>query len=148
MKKHEILSPQSNAALFDPPTDTAAIVCKKTTQCECRARRKPSHRIGAARHIPLSSWRLPIYQIAAIKTAFAKRYAPRPAGNRRSGRSGYSRNARKTRLRHVKNCRDRRRRSRARAPHPRLGPAMRAQALARARRGRRRDAGHRASANG
>ena len=26
MKKHEILSPQSRAALFDPPTDPAAIV--------------------------------------------------------------------------------------------------------------------------
>jgi len=26
MKKHEILSPQSRAVLFDPPTDPAAIV--------------------------------------------------------------------------------------------------------------------------
>ena len=26
MKKHEILSPQSRAALFDPPTDPAEIV--------------------------------------------------------------------------------------------------------------------------
>jgi hypothetical protein len=26
VKKHEILSPQSRAALFDPPTDTAEIV--------------------------------------------------------------------------------------------------------------------------
>jgi hypothetical protein len=26
MKKHEILSPQSRAALFDPPTEPAAIV--------------------------------------------------------------------------------------------------------------------------
>src|SRR6202034_3902583 len=30
MKKHEILSPQSRAALFDPPTDPAAIVRRYT----------------------------------------------------------------------------------------------------------------------
>jgi hypothetical protein len=34
MKKHEILSPQSCAALFDPPTDPAAIVRHYTFSSE------------------------------------------------------------------------------------------------------------------
>jgi len=34
MKKHEILSPQSRAALFDPPTDPAEIVRHYTSSPE------------------------------------------------------------------------------------------------------------------
>ena len=34
MKKHEILSPQSRAALFDPPIDPAAIIRHYTFSCD------------------------------------------------------------------------------------------------------------------
>ena len=51
MKKHEILSPQSRAALFDPPTDPAAIVRHHTFSPEdlalIRQRRRASNRIGS-----------------------------------------------------------------------------------------------------
>ena len=52
MKKHEILSPQSRAALFDPPTDPAAIVRHYTFSPEdlalIRQRRRAANRIGFA----------------------------------------------------------------------------------------------------
>ena len=50
MKKHEILSPQSRAALFDPPTDPAAIVRHYTLSPEdlalIRLRRRNPNRLG------------------------------------------------------------------------------------------------------
>jgi len=52
MKKHEILSPQSRAALFDPPTDPAAIVRHYTFSPEdlalIRERRRTANRLGFA----------------------------------------------------------------------------------------------------
>src|SRR5271157_4847863 len=52
MKKHEILSPQSRAALFDPPTDPAAIVRHYTFSPEdlalIRQRRRAANRLGFA----------------------------------------------------------------------------------------------------
>ncbi|HXZ45617.1 MAG TPA: DUF4158 domain-containing protein, partial [Pseudolabrys sp.] len=55
MKKHEILSPQSRAALFDPPTDPAAIVRHYTFSAEdlalIRQRRRASNRLGFAVHL-------------------------------------------------------------------------------------------------
>src|SRR5271157_3866248 len=52
MKKHEILSPQSRAALFDPPTDPAAIVRHYTFSPEdlalIRKRRRTANRLGFA----------------------------------------------------------------------------------------------------
>jgi hypothetical protein len=52
MKKHEILSPQSRAALFDPPTDPTAIVRRYTFSPEdsalIRQRRRAANRIGFA----------------------------------------------------------------------------------------------------
>jgi TnpA family transposase len=54
MKKHEILSPQSRAALFDPPTDPAAIVRHYTFSPEemalIRQRRRDANRLGFAVH--------------------------------------------------------------------------------------------------
>jgi TnpA family transposase len=55
MKKHEILSPQSRAALFDPPTDPAAIVRHYTFSSEdmtlIRRRRRDANRLGFAAHL-------------------------------------------------------------------------------------------------
>ena len=55
MKKHEILSPQSRAALFDPPTDPAAIVRHHTFSPEdlalIRQRRRAANRLGFAVHL-------------------------------------------------------------------------------------------------
>jgi TnpA family transposase len=55
MKKHEILSPQSRAALFDPPTDPAAIVRHYTFSSQdlalIRQRRRASNRLGFAAHL-------------------------------------------------------------------------------------------------
>lgn len=52
MKKHEILSPQSRAALFDPPTDPAEIVRHYTFSPEdlalIRRRRRDANRLGFA----------------------------------------------------------------------------------------------------
>ena len=52
MKKHEILSPQSRAALFDPPTDPTAIVRHYTFPPEdmalIRQRRRAANRLGFA----------------------------------------------------------------------------------------------------
>jgi Domain of unknown function (DUF4158) len=54
MKKHEILSPQSRAALFDPPTDPAAIVRYYTLSPADMAliqqRRRDANRLGFAVH--------------------------------------------------------------------------------------------------
>jgi hypothetical protein len=54
MKKHEILSPQSRTALFDPPTDPAAIVRHYTFSPEemvlIRHRRRDANRLGFAMH--------------------------------------------------------------------------------------------------
>ena len=55
MKKHEILSPQSRAVLFDPPTDPAAIVRHYTLSPEdlalIRQRRRDANRLGFALHL-------------------------------------------------------------------------------------------------
>jgi TnpA family transposase len=61
MKKHEILSPQARAELFDPPTDTAAIVRHYTFSPEdmalIRQRRRAANRLGFA--VLLSYLRFP-----------------------------------------------------------------------------------------
>jgi TnpA family transposase len=55
MKKHEILSPQSRAALFDPPSDVASIVRHYTFSMEdlalIRQRRRDANRLGFAVHL-------------------------------------------------------------------------------------------------
>jgi len=55
MKKHEILSPQSRAALFDPPTDPAAIVRHYTFSPDdlalIRQRRREANKFGFAVHL-------------------------------------------------------------------------------------------------
>lgn len=55
MKKHEILSPQARAALFDPPIDPAAIVRHYTLSPEdlalIRRRRRDANRLGFAAHL-------------------------------------------------------------------------------------------------
>ena len=55
MKKHEILSPQARAALFDPPTDPAAIVRHYTLSPDdlalIRRRRRDANRLGFAVHL-------------------------------------------------------------------------------------------------
>jgi TnpA family transposase len=55
MKKHEILSPQSRVALFDPPTDPAAIVRHYTFSPDdmllIRRRRRDANRLGFAIHL-------------------------------------------------------------------------------------------------
>ena len=55
MKKHEILSPQSRAALFDPPIDPAAIIRHYTFSCDdmalIRQRRRDANRLGFAAHL-------------------------------------------------------------------------------------------------
>jgi hypothetical protein len=55
MKKHEILSSQARAALFDPPTDPAAIVRHYTFSPEdmalIRQRRRAANRLGFAIHL-------------------------------------------------------------------------------------------------
>ena len=55
MKKHEILSPQSRAALFEPSTDPAAIVRHYTFSPEdlalIRQRRREANRLGFAVHL-------------------------------------------------------------------------------------------------
>lgn len=52
MKKHEILSPQSRAALFDPPIESTAIVRHYTFTSEdlalIRRRRRAANRLGYA----------------------------------------------------------------------------------------------------
>ena len=54
MKKHEILSPQSRAALFDPPTDPVTIVRHYTFSPDnlalIRQRRRDANRLGFAVH--------------------------------------------------------------------------------------------------
>jgi TnpA family transposase len=61
MKKHEILSPQSRATLFDPPTEPAAIVRHYTFSPEdmvlIRQRRRAANRLGFA--VNLAYLRLP-----------------------------------------------------------------------------------------
>jgi hypothetical protein len=61
MKKHEILSPQSRAALFDPPTDPAAIVRHYTFSPAdlslIRERRRTANRLGFA--VQLAYFRYP-----------------------------------------------------------------------------------------
>ena len=61
MKKHEILSPQSRAALFDPPTDPASIVRHYTLSPDdmalIRDRRRAANRLGFA--IQLAYFRHP-----------------------------------------------------------------------------------------
>ncbi|EIM30400.1 Tn3 family transposase [Microvirga lotononidis] len=55
MKKHEILSPQSRATLFDPPSDVASIVRHYTFSMEdlalIRQRRRDANRLGFAVHL-------------------------------------------------------------------------------------------------
>jgi Domain of unknown function (DUF4158) len=55
MKKHEILSPQSRAALFDPPLDVASIVRHYTFSTEdlalIRQKRRDANRLGFAVHL-------------------------------------------------------------------------------------------------
>jgi TnpA family transposase len=55
MKKHEILSPQSRAALFNPPTEPAMIVRHYTLSPEdlalIRKRRRAANRLGFALHL-------------------------------------------------------------------------------------------------
>ncbi|AZG78945.1 DUF4158 domain-containing protein (plasmid) [Methylocystis rosea] len=55
MKRHEILSPQSRVALFDPPTDPAAIVRHYTLSPDdltlIRQRRRDANRLGFAVHL-------------------------------------------------------------------------------------------------
>jgi len=55
MKKHEILSPQSRAALFNPPTDPAVIVRHYTFSPDdlvlIRQRRRDANRLGFAVHL-------------------------------------------------------------------------------------------------
>ena len=55
MKKHEILSPQSRAALFDPPTDPAVIIRHYTFSPDdlalIRQRRRDTNRLGFAVHL-------------------------------------------------------------------------------------------------
>lgn len=55
MKKHEILSPQSRAELFDPPTDPAAIARQYTFSLDdltlIRQRRRDANRLGFAVHL-------------------------------------------------------------------------------------------------
>jgi TnpA family transposase len=55
MKKHEILSPYSRAALFGPPTDLAAIVRHYTLSPDdftlIRQRRRHANRLGFAIHL-------------------------------------------------------------------------------------------------
>ncbi|KAF2988975.1 DUF4158 domain-containing protein (plasmid) [Methylocystis sp. MJC1] len=55
MKKHEILSPQSRAELFDPPRDPAAIVRHYTLSPDdltlIRQRRRDANRLGFAVHL-------------------------------------------------------------------------------------------------
>ncbi|MDI4643183.1 Tn3 family transposase [Rhodoblastus acidophilus] len=55
MKKHEILSPQSRAALFDPPTEPMAIVRHYTYSVAdlalIRRRRRDANRLGFAVHL-------------------------------------------------------------------------------------------------
>jgi hypothetical protein len=55
MKKHEILSPQSRATLFDPPSDVASIVRHYTFSMEdlalIRQKRRDANRLGFAIHL-------------------------------------------------------------------------------------------------
>jgi len=55
MKKHEILSPQSRAELFDPPRDPAAVVRQYTLSPDdltlIRQRRRDANRLGFAVHL-------------------------------------------------------------------------------------------------
>jgi len=60
MKKHEILSPQARAALFDPPNDPAAIVRHYTLSPDdlalIRHRRRDANRLGFAVHLAYSKF--------------------------------------------------------------------------------------------
>ncbi|GLI95605.1 DUF4158 domain-containing protein [Methylocystis echinoides] len=55
MKKHEILSPQARAALFNPPNDPAAIIRNYTLSPDdlvlIRRRRRDANRLGFAVHL-------------------------------------------------------------------------------------------------
>ncbi len=55
MKKHEILSPQARAALFDPSNDPAAIIRHYTHSPDdlalIRRRRRDANRLGFAVHL-------------------------------------------------------------------------------------------------
>jgi len=55
MKKHEILSPQARAALFDPPNDPAVIIRHYTLSPDdlalIRRRRRDANRLGFAVHL-------------------------------------------------------------------------------------------------
>ena len=55
MKKHEILSPQFRATLFDPPSDVASIVRHYTFSMEdlalIRQKRRDANRLGFAVHL-------------------------------------------------------------------------------------------------
>jgi TnpA family transposase len=70
MKKHEILSPQSRAALFDPPTEAAAIIRHYTLSPEdlavIRRRRRDTNRLGFAMH--LAYLRFPGRVLGAVET--------------------------------------------------------------------------------
>jgi TnpA family transposase len=69
MKKHEILSPQSRAGLFDPPTEPAAIVRHYTFSPEdlalIRSRRRDTNRLGFAMH--LAYLRFPCRVLGAVE---------------------------------------------------------------------------------
>jgi TnpA family transposase len=70
MKKHEILSPQSRAVLFDPPTDPTSIVRHYTFSAEdlarIRRRRRNANRLGFA--VQLAYFRHP-GRIIGVKEA-------------------------------------------------------------------------------
>ena len=76
MKKHEILSPQSRTALFDPPTDPVAIVRHYTFSPEdlalIRERRRTANRLGFA--VQLAYFRHPgrIMRVEEQEVAGAK----------------------------------------------------------------------------
>jgi len=73
MKKHEILSPSSRAALFDPPTNPAGIVRHYTFSPEdlalIRRRRRDANRLGFAAY--LAYLRFPGRALAADETPAA-----------------------------------------------------------------------------
>ncbi len=75
MEKHEILSPQSRAALFDPPTDPAAIVRHYTFSSQdlalIRQRRRAPNRLGFAAHLALLKFPGRVLGAASQATIFA-----------------------------------------------------------------------------
>lgn len=78
MKKHEILSPQSRTAVFDPPTDAGAIVRHYTFSLDdmalIRQRRRAANRLGFA--VNLAYLRLPgrVLGIEEIPPAYMLAY--------------------------------------------------------------------------